>query len=702
MKTALTRIPFFIFITFLEGLLFSRIGRANEFPSSSGTSPDIGIEEASTESRDTLDRLLSKYFDSYSLQPSVKTYFVKGDRGRFREDWNVDDRTTGGLEPIAFSTHAGDLQYEYEGRALVDYDYLAHLRVSKEKGYYIDTTWKQFRKFWDGSAGTDPWDPFTYRLTGEFQDWPDAPLHTDRGNVDIELGIPLGDHTTFVTEYHLWTRKGRMPLVRGERAQVGSLDRRGIPMRVRVDGVSNKIVLRLPMTLREIHHFEPSLSYEAYRDSQFTDSARYNNGTIQQRRDYIDQPRFDDLKAQFKYESFLTDDVYVHSGYYFNFLRNDRVRSEVRPTDANPNTYVNPDVDNWRASNVFSVGSALLNFLKQRGLDLRLGFRGEQAVTDSHGTLLAGGTNLRVSDSGLKEGWFGEAASLTYTGIPRTTAYLGLDMEQRTLHYKETYDARSHELVTDFGSTDRFPHYQTQVTYIDFIPKAKLTHRLTSFLKFYAGYRWQRKDRTYDIEEDTNPGAYPGYLVGNEVRQVHDVSAKLDAKLPRGWMSTLKYQLVLDDITFHKVGDDQQDLDRHSYSATLSGPISEKLFAFLTGMYDFYRLDTPTVGVSGNRWGFGQGAYDFNGDVFVVATHLNYVLTEAISVFTTYQITNSLGDNDNTLNEVVIGLRCNLNKTTSFDAGYQVFDFDDDRGFEGYDDDYFGQAMTFALKKALG
>src|SRR3989338_5797859 len=64
--------------------------------------------------------------------------------------------------------------------------------------------------------------------------------------------------------------------------------------------------------------------------------------------------------------------------------------------------------------------------------------------------------------------------------------------------------------------------------------------------------------------------------------------------------------------------------------------------------------------------------------------------------------TNSMGDNQNTLNEAATGFRYNVNKTSSFEARYQVFKFNDDRGVEDFDDDYFGQGMSFAFKKALG
>ncbi|MBI4395062.1 MAG: hypothetical protein HY583_02580, partial [Candidatus Omnitrophica bacterium] len=459
-----------------------------------------------------------------------------------------------------------------------------------------------------------------------------------------------------------------------------------------------------PFTVDQKHNFEPSVSFEAYRDSNFTDSARYlASGALNQRRDYIDKPEFYDVRAQVKYDSFLSDDVYVHGGYSANYLRNDSVRSEVRPGQANPNTYVNPDVDNWRVSNVVSLGTALMNFLRKQGLDARFGLRGEHAYTNTHGILFAGGaTGERGSRTQLNEGWVGEAASLTYKGLKNTTAFVGVDLEQKVLRWQETYDARSHESITVFNSGVPFPHYKTNIVYVDFVPKVKLTHRFNSKLKGNFIYKWQERERHYNPLSDNDPNYYPGFL-GNQQRRVHDISSSVDVKLVQNWLSTLKYQYVTDNVEF-EVGDQQQNLDRNRITVSLSGPVRDRIFTYFYGGYDYYRVDTPTYGPGTNRWSRGEEDYDFNGDVILVGTNINYQITKPVTLYLSYQLTDALGnDNNNTLNEAVAGLRFNLNKTTSVEARYQLFNFQDKRIVDGgYDDDYYGHGIAFGLKKALG
>ena len=296
----------------------------------------------------------------------------------------------------------------------------------------------------------------------------------------------------------------------------------------------------------------------------------------------------------------------------------------------------------------------------------------------------------------------GEEVFLTYGGIPRTTAYAGLDMEQRRLRWQEEFDGRSTEGVTDFGRTDIFPRYKTDITYIDFVPRIKLTHRINSRVRATADYKWKHKDRQYDTIVDSDPVYYPG-VMGDMERRVHEMSTAVNIRLPQVWASIAKYQFVKDDIDFNKVGNNQQDLDRHRISGTFSGPIGQKLFAYLMGAYEYYRLNTPTESPGGNLWSNSEDSFDFIGDYFLVACNFNYRLTKAISTFLSYQATVSIGDNRNALNQFASGFKYDINKTTTLEARYQVFNFRDNRAVDGgYDDDYYGQGMAFGFKKALG
>lgn len=674
------------------------------------SSADEGVQdEAVAEPSEESNGKALNYFDAFQIDPALAYYFVQGDRGRFRQDWFVDDATTGGIEKLSLIGSEGDeVTYEFDSRALVNYDYLAHLSAKKKDDLDFDLKWKYFRKFWDGSQDKEVWDPSVYRLSGEFNDPPDERFHTDRGNVDFEVGKNFSDNDKIIFEYHLWTREGRDVTLRAEQAAgTGLRNLRAIGMKRTVDGYSNQVVVRAPLVIGDKYNVEPAISFEAYRDSQFIDSARYNNGALNQKRDYQDAPEFNDLQVYITADTFLQDEVYINGGYMFNFLRNDSTRTEARPAGTSNVFYENPEVDNYRVSNHVNAGGALLNFLRKQGLDMRLGFTGEHAVTDAHGELSHRDNGIRISDSNLREVWAGEAVSLTYRGLQNTTADASINLEQRRLHWNETYDARSHESVTNFGSTVFFPEYETYITHLDFVPRVRLTHRFNRFIKFYSKYQWKNKQRRYNTEFDNDPVFYPGIL-GDQERNVHEFMQDLDFRLPEGWTSKLRYQLIVDNITFQKAGDGQQDWDRDRFSLSFFGPLGDQLTFFSTAIYEYNRLDTPTSGLGTNRWSPGDGAYDFNGDVWILNVQPTYQIRKNMTGFVGYQITQSLGDNRNLLNEFTLGTNYNLSKDSSLKLRYFIFNFQDKRDIvgggspEGFDDDYYGHGFTVSFQQLFG
>ncbi len=363
------------------------------------------------------------YLEGFTLKPVVDNYLVHGDKGRFRQDQSVPDGVSGGIEAMNLKGKADGVSYEYEGRYLLNYDYLSALKVKKEDNFSAQVSWKQFRQYWDDRV--TPWNPQVYGLPGDFTNLDDSKLYTDRSNVDVEISRPLGTSAKTIYEYHLWQRRGHEVLLSGGFARATGLRDLGvIPTNNRVNGVSNTFVVRVPMVINGIHHIEPSLSAEIYNDDQERKNLSFNNGVADDDNSkFVDSNQFIDIKSKVNYEKWSKDNVYVHAGFENNFLKNNSARSDIHVTD--PNFFVEPRVNNWRLSNAVTGGSTILDFLQTKKLDLRLGGRAEHAITRSHSTGIADGAT-RIADSSLREGWFGELLSLTYKGIPKTTAFARL------------------------------------------------------------------------------------------------------------------------------------------------------------------------------------------------------------------------------------------------------------------------------------
>ena len=78
---------------------------------------------------------------------------VNKDRGRFREDNWMTDRSTGGLDWLHLeSTEPDENGYEwlFEGRALHDYDYRMSLLMKKEDSHYLKFDFSGLRRYFDG------------------------------------------------------------------------------------------------------------------------------------------------------------------------------------------------------------------------------------------------------------------------------------------------------------------------------------------------------------------------------------------------------------------------------------------------------------------------------------------------------------------------------------------------------------------------
>ncbi len=641
------------------------------------------------------------YWDAFSLDPVIDIYMVHGDKGRFRQDQSLPDEVSGGVEDVNMEGKLNGVSYEYKGRDLVDYDYLSALKVEKEGGLAAQVSWKQYRKYWDDRI--TPWNPGTYGLPQEFVNTDDSKLYTDRTNVDVEVSRPLGDVAKIICEYHLWQRQGHEILLTGGFARAAGLPDLGVmPVNNNVDGMSNTFVARMPIVVKEIHHIEPSFSAEIYHDKQERQNPSFTNGAPDAPGDddkFVDSNHFIDLKSKLTYEGWLKENVHVTAGFENDFLKNKSTRSDIQAAD--PNFFVNQNVNNWRVSNSASLGATILDFLRTKKLDLRIGTHAEQATTHTHSTGDSDG-NTRVADSGLKEGWFGELASLTYKGIPKTTAFASLDMEQRRLKLSETFDAQSLELSPiNFGVlTDAFVHDRTNITFIDFMPLFRVVYRLNSWVKATASYRFKARHIDYDNNENTSPAFFE--YMGDRTEFMNEVMTKLDMRVSKTWTSSLSYQMRSDNRHSSRAGTDTQDLDRHRFLAILSGPASDHLYLFLTGMYEYNRLDTPAFGYGGNQWGQGSKPFSFIGDYYLLSCNASYRITKNINSTLGYQVTSSLGNNRNILNKATAGLGYDINPSTSIEVKYAFLDFLDKRSLNGVNggfDDYYAHGISFIFKK---
>jgi len=235
------------------------------------------------------------------------------------------------------------------------------------------------------------------------------------------------------------------------------------------------------------------------------------------------------------------------------------------------------------------------------------GFRVEDADTKARGSALSGNANIRIANSDLEEVRVAESFGLVYSGIPRTTLSATADLEQRELSWSEYFDARSHEIVTDFGRPVTFMAYDADIDHTDQTYTLRVVNRPVRWLKWILRYRQKDKVRDYTTRADTaglseGTSLYPGVL-GDQDQDSNEVSFKFDIKCPKNWLAGFQYEHVNDDIAFGNIAETAQKLRRNRLCMSLFGPITQKLSLLMTSVVDSYKLETPTNGGATNKFG---------------------------------------------------------------------------------------------------
>jgi hypothetical protein len=158
-------------------------------------------EEASVES-DTLDYRGDK---STWVSTSVTGAFVSGDQSTFRQRAQIPQDFSGGIEEFHTESEVGkDTMLTIDGRGIYDnYDYLLKMNLTRPELGYIDAGYRQFRTWYDNSAGWFPKNGAWYGLydTQEFA--------IDRGTIWFESGLTIPDVPEIIFRYERDIRTGR-------------------------------------------------------------------------------------------------------------------------------------------------------------------------------------------------------------------------------------------------------------------------------------------------------------------------------------------------------------------------------------------------------------------------------------------------------------------------------------------------------------
>ncbi len=598
---------------------------------------------------------------------------VRKDRGRFREDNWMTDRSTGGLDWLHLeSTEPDENGYEWllEGRALYDYDYRISLLIKKEDSHYLKLDFSGLRRYFDNS--NEFWDEGFLNLLERS----DFDVFVDRRNYNIELGLtpPEGPHWIF--GWHRLEKDGKEVLLRGSRRDAGSFY--GIPDIANIRGITDTFYGEVSQTFAEKYNFRVRQEFEQYHSkrrglqgARFNDDGSFDSGN---RRRFDDDLGYTNLRTMFMFDSFLDEETYVTANYMYNYLNNNSTHDYFRGS-----VYMDEkSVGNSRRTNVVGTGYRRANFLQIPALDFSAGVRVEDSKTNSQSLWWYSGSD-NTTRSRLDEVRVAEAIRLVYRGIERTILSFDADLEQRDLGW-DWNDSRS--------STIR----KADIDFTDQIYTFKAVHRFNRAVKSTVKFRIKDLERSY-TELFNNTTYYPGYL-GSYRRTGEDLTLKTDFRLNSKTNTTLTYQFVQESMDF-ELGGKTSNLEIHRGAGSLSFSPRENLFLVGTFMLENYRLDTPVNITFDAASSATDRQFDFRGNSYTLMLDGTYAFNSKTSATLGFQHTEALGSQDYAgdyvFNKVGLGLKHQIAANQTVGLGYQFYNFNSHQG--GDFDDYGGHGV---------
>lgn len=647
----------------------------------------------------------TKPTEKVSIKIGSQFMAIDGDEGRFREDNYVTDDYTGGLEELLISGKHGDAVLDFDAHAVYDGDYGLNLNLLKKDSYFFKLNSQQTRHYYDGS--NEPWDPSLYGLDPAVADRKDSHIYTDRFNTDMEWGLEFDNFPALTFGYTRWTRDGQETLLRGEdAARTGQVTTRSTVSLRSVDAASDKVFVQLAEQFAGKHNVSVKQEIEVYHEDQVTNAQRYTNGTLNQLRQYNDEPQFQESLTHVNYNSFLTEKTYLSTNYLFQDLKNRSNIAELRPisggvvaTGTTFNQFINTDINNERKASILNLGLVNSDSLAK---NLRIGFnaRFEKSDTESEGDGLRGGTVSRKASSDQSEYQYGESFSLSYNGIKRTSLSYILELEQRRLNWSELADIASYELVSNFGAGATSLDRETNILHNNIINTIQTSTRLNDKSRVTTKYKHAQKRRKYDNVRDNLPAFYPGYI-GSTEQTIDQVTLGYNTNITKRWSGGLQYVLGVDEWKSAVQSEDGMQLSRNAISGSLTGTLTDKFILALTIMSELQNMETPGQGISTNPTFFqGEGAFDYTVERYVSFVSGNYRLSDKTSTNFGIQHTEVKGTLRNSFDKLWLGANHKYNDDTSVDTRLTVLNFNEKTpgGYNDYDD-YHGLGAEVIYNK---
>jgi len=613
---------------------------------------------------------------------------VKGDAGKFREDWSMKEGWSGGVEQFTLDQDLDEhTTLHVEGRGVVDEnDYQLQLDITRFSVGFIRAGYTEHRTYYDDWGGFyRPFTPSAFRLGQD--------LHLDDGDIFVDLGLTLPDLPQLTLGYERQFRDGTKSLLEWGSVQQGATQRNIFPSFKDIDETTDILKVNLDHHIG-IVDLANRFRFEHYNATDTTFDKGTTNLTTGANQDVTihEESRYDLLSDVFHMDSRVNDKVYWSASYLYSHMDGDAGLQ----VDTTPFATVSPTLDSVKDWFTHSVnlnqdshvvnGNILIGPFKQ--FSFYGGVQAEKTRGDGDADaellqLVGGSTNsptaLIHSDTDKQS--VEETVGTRFTGIPYTTLYADgkWKEEQYSLSQSEADDN-----VTDVLRNTITDVFRQQYT-VGF--NSSPFRRVTCS----AHYRRIMEANSYNNTTDISPG-YPGFITEQDFT-TDEVVARLTVRPHAKLTVAFQYKLTATDIQAANksiafsgsplvlagsVLSGNYDANTYTLNATVT-PISR---LYVTGGVSLQ--DTRTAAFANNV----PSVLAYHGNVYTVFGATGYALdakTDA-TVDYTFSRTDNFTDNsaaglplglNNQRQAVTAGLTRRISKTISARLRYGFYEYDE-------------------------
>lgn len=620
-----------------------------------------------------------------SVSPGIRYIWVKGDANRFRQDWWMNDKLSGGIESFKLQRALNDdWTLSLDGRAFFDeHDYQVRLEIANPKVGFFRTGYTEFRKYYDDSGGFYNFalvPPVTTNGPAFFALNQD--LHVDIGRFWVDLGLTLPNWPQIVVGYERQMKDGTKSMIEwGTVTEIlgrSSTARKIFPATKNLDETVDIVKVDVEHDIENVH-LGNQFRYEKYNFNAFRvdDSNLYlpdssPSGTVT----VAESNNHHAFYNTFHAESHLNEKAYLSLAYFFGDVsggggsdmdtylggvrllppavvvgRTDpRIPGRLLGTEKDWQTLA---VDSDQNTHVLNVNGMFGPFFKKT-TSIYGGLQGEKTDTDTRTDtqLFEGqapdalGFNEAKNDKVL----FQERLGVRFVGVPFTTLYAEGKWNQGNINLNQTEDFVPGLEDPTIANEISKRSVDTDITRQDYrigfntAPIAKAT--------VSGYYRKNMRQNDYNDYTETVTEILTNGVVEAEIedgyitRQSFDsdeVAAKLTLRPHAKLNVSFKYQYVSTrfDTEFGDAAANNQSGDYKSniYSVSLGCSPMNRLFC--TAMFSYQ--DTRTS----SRLNGAPAVTDYRGDVYSVVAVAGYALDDKTDLQAEYSFSTARNRQDN-------------------------------------------------------